>query len=148
VFRRKTTADEVREFALMALASALQQQVKGMQRRKPMLGGVRAVAAGAALYTAGRAVAPRLREQLEAQQSGRNGDERHEDEETYDEEESAEDAPVAERSEDDQPYDEDEYEEPAAASGDDESYEEDEADEEEEQPAGRPRRSRSPVGRA
>jgi hypothetical protein len=119
VFRRKTTADEVRELALMALASALQQQVKGMQRRKPMLGGMRAVAAGAVLYTAGRAVAPRVLEQLEAQQSGRNGDERHDDEESYDEEESA---PVAEGSDDDQSYDEDEYEEPVAASDDDESY--------------------------
>src|SRR3954451_25059161 len=54
ITNRKTTADDVRRVALAALASALddgKQEVKP----KPGLTGVRAVATGAVIYTAGRA---------------------------------------------------------------------------------------------
>ena len=52
--RRTTTADDVRQVILSAVADALddgRHEVGG----KPGLGGVRAVATGAVLYTAGRA---------------------------------------------------------------------------------------------
>jgi hypothetical protein len=144
VFRSKSPAEQVRDVALMALASALQEQVENRQRRKPKFGGVRALAAGAVLYTAGRAVAPRLREQLESAQQGGDEEERRDDEDAR-EEEPAEDEPRARSEEDEEEYEDDE-EEPVAEAEEDDAYDDEEAGEE--QPAReRPRRSRSPVGR-
>jgi hypothetical protein len=51
---RKTTADDVRQVILAAVADALDDG-KQEARKKPGLTGVRAVATGAVLYTAGRA---------------------------------------------------------------------------------------------
>ena len=52
--KRKTTADDVRRVAVAALTAALDDR-KDEARSKPGLTGVRAVATGAVLYTAGRA---------------------------------------------------------------------------------------------
>src|SRR5687768_11368557 len=52
--KRKTTADDVRRVALAALNSALDESKREV-KRKPGMTGVRAVATGAVLYTAGRA---------------------------------------------------------------------------------------------
>src|SRR5262245_31070210 len=54
VTTKKTTADDVRRVALAALATALEDG-KQEAKKKPGLTGVRAVATGAVLYTAGRA---------------------------------------------------------------------------------------------
>src|SRR3954452_18345868 len=52
--RRRTTAEDVRRVALAALATALDDG-KQEAKKKPGLTGMRAVATGAVLYTAGRA---------------------------------------------------------------------------------------------
>src|SRR3954452_6931332 len=52
--RRRTTAEDVRRVALAALATALEDG-KQEAKAKPGLTGMRAVATGAVLYTAGRA---------------------------------------------------------------------------------------------
>ena len=52
--RRKPTADDVRRLALAALTTALDDR-KQEVKKKPGLHGMRAVATGAVLYTAGRA---------------------------------------------------------------------------------------------
>jgi hypothetical protein len=124
LMRRKTASDELRRAALTALASALEQQAKQRGKsRKPKLTGVRALATGAVIYTAGRAAFANrelLRDQL-------SGDGRVRDEEDEQDEPVEEDEPRAE--EQDQPEDE-EYEEPSAE--EDEDYEEPSAEEDEE----------------
>jgi len=52
--KSKTTADDVRKVALAALSTVLDDG-KQEARKKPGLTGVRAVATGAVLYTAGKA---------------------------------------------------------------------------------------------
>ena len=52
--KHKPNADDVRRVALAALATALEDR-KEEAKKKPGLTGVRAVATGAVLYTAGRA---------------------------------------------------------------------------------------------
>lgn len=131
---RRTTADDVRRVALAALSTALddgKQEVKA----KPGLTGVRAVATGAVLYTAGRAVFTGrrfVREHLGAE-AQEPDDERDEADQEYDDE------PAAGVGEDDEEYDDpraeaDEDEESEAGADEDEEYDDEpraEADEDE-----------------
>jgi hypothetical protein len=115
----RPSGDDVRRVALAALAAALdegtQQQQKAPKRKGGLKSGVRTVAAGAALYVAGRAAYNNRDAILEQLQDGREQD----DEEPVDEEDEDEE-PVAEEDED---YDEDEDEEPVAE--EDEDYDDD-----------------------
>src|SRR3954452_10861487 len=129
--KRKTTADDVRRVALAALASALDDR-KEEVKKKPGLTGVRAVATGAVLYTAGRAafsgrrfIRDRFGSDGQSDEHAAEEDEEYEDDDEYEE-------PAAE--EDDEAEDE-EYEEPEAEEDDeaeDDEYEEPDAVEEEE----------------
>ena len=124
----RPSGDDVRRVALAALAAALDEGTQQQQKAPKRKGGlktVRTVAAGAALYVAGRAAYNNRDAILEQLQDGR---ERDDDEPGEDEDEE----PVAEEDED---YDEDpaaeededfedEDEEPVAE--EDEDYEEDE----------------------
>src|SRR5688500_4077586 len=95
--KRRTTAEDVRRVALAALVTALDDGKKEATD-KPGLTGVRAVATGAVIYTAGRAAFKGqrfVREHL--------GDRRHEDQDDVDEDE-ARDEPEAEEED----FDEDE----------------------------------------
>ena len=136
----RPSGDDVRRVALAALAAALdegtQQQQKAPKRKGGLKSGVRTVAAGAALYVAGRAAYNNRDAILEQLQDGREQDdedpvaEEDEDEEPVAEEDEdfdddEEEEPVAEEDED---FDEDEEEEPVAE--EDEDYD----DEEEEEP--------------
>jgi len=136
----RPSGDDVRRVALAALAAALdegtQQQQKAPKRKGGLKTGVRTVAAGAALYVAGRAAYNNRDAILEQLQDGREQDdedpvaEEDEDEEPVAEEdedfdEDEEEEPVAEEDED---YDDEEEEEPVAE--EDEDYD----DEEEEEP--------------
>jgi hypothetical protein len=128
----RPSGDDVRRVALAALAAALdegtQQQQKAPKRKGGLKSGVRTVAAGAALYVAGRAAYNNRDAILEQLQDGRQ----------QDDDEPEDDEPVAEEDED---YDE-EDEEPVAE--EDEDYEEEdeepvaeedeEYDDEEEEP--------------
>src|SRR5688500_17956294 len=142
--KRKTTADDVRRVALAALNSALDESKREV-KRKPGLTGVRAVATGAVLYTAGRAAfagrrfvrdhfgddesrAPEQDEELEEDEERDEPvgeeDEEPEDEEDEDFEEEEEDEerePVAEEDED---FEDEDEQEPEA--DEDEEFEEDE----------------------
>jgi hypothetical protein len=118
----RPSGDDVRRVALAALAAALdegtQQQQKAPKRKGGLKTGVRTVAAGAALYVAGRAAYNNRDAILEQLQDGREQDDDEpvaEEDEDYDEEEE----PVAEE---DEEY-EDEDEEPVAE--EDEDYEDD-----------------------
>jgi hypothetical protein len=113
----RPSGDDVRRVALAALAAALdegtQQQQKAPKRKGGLKSGVRTVAAGAALYVAGRAAYNNRDAILEQLQDGREQDD---------------DEPVAEEDEDEEPVaEEDEDEEPVAE--EDEDYEEDEDEE-------------------
>jgi hypothetical protein len=138
--KKRTTADDVRRVALAALATALEDR-KEEAKAKPGLTGVRAVATGAVLYTAGRAVYTGRRfmrdhfgSDSQAREDEEYDDTREEDEE-YDEPRAEEDEeedeeyeePRAEEEEEDE-----EYEEPRAEE-EDEEYDEDEEEEEEEE---------------
>ena len=96
----RPSGDDVRRVALAALAAALdegtQQQQKAPKRKGGLKSGVRTVAAGAALYVAGRAAYNNRDAILEQLQDGREQDD---------------DEPVADEDED---YDEEEEEEPVA----------------------------------
>jgi len=135
----KPNADDVKRVAVAALVAALDDG-KDQARKKPGLTGMRAVATGAVLYTAGKAAFNGRRfinERLEARadQDG-NDEDLEEDEELEDEpvaeededleeqeDEELEDEPVAEEDED---FEEDD--EPVAE--EDEDFEEDDEDEE------------------
>jgi hypothetical protein len=120
--KRKTTADDVRQVLLAAVADALDDG-KQEARKRPGLTGVRAMATGAVLYTAGRAaVAGRrfYRDRFGADAQG-DGDE-HEDE--YDDEHEQE--PYAEG--DAEEYADDDEDEPRAG-GNDQEYDDDDEDE-------------------
>jgi hypothetical protein len=119
----RPSGDDVRRVALAALAAALdegtQQQQKAPKRKGGLKTGVRTVAAGAALYVAGRAAYNNRDAILEQLQDGREQDDDEpvaEEDEDYDDEEEE---PVAEE---DEEYD-DEEEEPVAE--EDEDYDED-----------------------
>jgi hypothetical protein len=157
--KRSSTADDVRKVLLTALIAALEDQ---KEKKKPRRGftGMRALATGAVLYTAGRAGSKLLTDRVQSGSDGRadeDEDEAYEDEEydepeaeadedepeaEYDEDEEYEEEPEAEADEDEE-YDE--YEdEPEAEADEDDEYDEDEQDEVPE----RPSRSRAPVGRS
>src|SRR5918992_949290 len=107
--KRRTTSDDVRRVALAALATALDDR-KEEAKKKPGLTGMRAVATGAVIYTAGKAAFGSrrfIREHL--------GSNTREEDEEYEEPEAEED---------------EEYEEPRAE--EDEEYEEPGAEEDEE----------------
>src|SRR5215218_6227455 len=123
----RPSGDDVRRVALAALAAALdegtQQQQRAPKRKGGLKSGVRTVAAGAALYVAGRAAYNNRDAILEQLQDGREqeDDEPEDDEPVAEEDEDYEeedDEPVAEEDED---Y-EDEDDEPVAE--EDEDYEE------------------------
>src|SRR3954468_20044222 len=87
--KHKPNADDVRRVALAALATALEDR-KEEVKKKPGLTGVRAVATGAVIYTAGRAAfAGRrfYRDRFGADaQNGDGGGDGEEQEETDDDE--------------------------------------------------------------
>src|SRR4051812_17368132 len=103
--RRRTTAEDVRRVALAALATALddgKQEVKA----KPGLTGMRAVATGAVLYTAGRAAfAGRrfVRDHMGDDDVDARGDEDYEEYDDDEPEARAEDEEDDEYDEEDEP---------------------------------------------
>src|SRR5690242_15593452 len=134
--KRKTTVDDVRSVVLSALADALDDG-KQEARKKPGLTGVRAVATGAVLYTAGRAAVAGhrfYRDRFGADANGAEEDpeaQAESDEDEYVEEDDDEEEPRAE--EDEEPEaeadEDDEPEAEAEADEDDEPEAEAEADE-------------------
>jgi hypothetical protein len=138
--KKKTTADDVRRVALAALATALEDR-KEEAKRKPGLTGMRAVATGAVIYTAGRAAFTGrrfVREHLGSDSDSQDRDEEQTEDEEYDDEPEAAadedeeyDEPRAEEDEDE------EYEEPRAEEDDEAEYEDDDepqAEEDEDEP--------------
>jgi hypothetical protein len=124
--KHKTTADDVRRVALAALATALEDS-KQEAKKKPGLTGVRAVATGAVLYTAGRAAFTGRR--FLRDRFGSNGARDEEEmvdgrDDDYDDEEEPEAA-------EDEDFEGEDDEEPAAE--EDEDFED--AEETEEEPA-------------
>jgi hypothetical protein len=121
--KHKPNADDVRRIALAALASALEDR-KEEAKKKPGLTGVRAVATGAVIYTAGRAVFSGRR--FVRDHMGSDGDASKRDDDEYED-------PDAE--EDDQ-YEDEDYDEPRAEEDEepdeDEDYDEPRAEEDEE----------------
>jgi hypothetical protein len=144
--KRKTTADEVRRVALAALISALDEGKQEVTKTKSGLTPVRAVATGAAVYTAGRAAYRSqrfVREQLANLRNHDRDDEEPEAEEEFDEEEDLEEdeeqeQPEARKDEGDEedddrgddggPTDEDEPEPDRGPEGSDEAEPEAEED--------------------
>ena len=150
--KNKPNADDVRRVALAALATALEDR-KEEAKKKPGLTGVRAVATGAVIYTAGRAAFTGRRfvrnhfgsdgearehddeaddEEYEEPRAEEE-DEEHEDEEAEEPqaEEDEDDEPRAEEEEDDEPRaEEEEDDEPRAEEEEDDDYEESEPEEE------------------
>src|SRR3954447_11145154 len=132
----KPSADDVKRVAVAALVAALDDS-KEKARKKPALTGMRAMATGAVLYTAGRAVVGGRRfinERLNGAGEEESADEYDdepvaEDDEDFDEEDEPEEDedPVAEEDED---FEDEEDEEPEAE--EDEDFEEDEEPEAEE----------------
>ena len=90
----KPTADDVRRVALAAVAAALDDG-KEQARKKPGLTGMRAVATGAVLYTAGRAALQGRRFVNERLRSD-DDDEQVEDDEDVEEDELEPDEDVDE----------------------------------------------------
>jgi hypothetical protein len=171
--KQKPSADDVRRVALAALAAALEDR-KEEAKKKPGLTGVRAVATGAVIYTAGRAaftgrrfVRDHFGSDGQVDEGDDEADEEYEDEEPRaEEEEEYEDEEDAEpRAEEEEEYEDEEDVEPRAEEDDD--YEESEPEEEQAPPSrrppshakrgadevpdielpSRPSRSRAPVGR-
>jgi hypothetical protein len=147
--KRKTTADDVRRVALAALISALDEGKQEVTKTKSGLTPVRAVATGAAVYTAGRAAYRSqrfVREQLANLRNHDRDDEEPEAEEEFDEEEDLEEDEEQEEPEAEEDLEEDEEQEEPEAEEDleeDEEQEQPEAeedleeDEEQEQPEAR-----------
>src|ERR687895_648162 len=129
--KRRTTSDDVRRVALAALATALDDR-KEEAKKKPGLTGMRAVATGAVIYTAGKAAFGSrrfIREHL-----GSNSREEDEYEDSQEEDEDEYEEPRAEEDEDyeePEPEEDEEYEEEPRAE-EDEEYEEPRAEEYEE----------------
>ena len=88
--QRKTTTEDVRRVALAALATALDDGKKEASS-KPGLTGVRAVATGAVIYTAGRAAFKGRRFVRDHFGEGRNQEQADEDEDEREEPEAEED---------------------------------------------------------
>jgi hypothetical protein len=158
--RRRPNGDDVRRIALAALTAALEDGKQEEAPKRTGLKGVRALAAGAALYTAGRvafsnrgAIRERLGDSDEEEDFDEDeedfdepeaeaGDEEEddvevEDDEEFDEPEAEEDEDLDEEDVEDEPVAEDEDEDLDEADEDDEPEAEaededlDEADEEE-----------------
>src|SRR5215212_9814009 len=92
----KPSADDVKRVAVAALVAALDDS-KEHARKNPRMTGMRAVATGAVLYTAGKAAFSGRRFISERLQS----DEQEPEDEAYeDEDEEREEEPVAEEDED------------------------------------------------
>jgi hypothetical protein len=127
--RGRTTADDVKKVALAALATALDDG-KQEARQKPGLTGMRAVATGAVLYTAGRAAVSGRRFYRDHFGSDSHNGAEAESDEDYDaeadaeEDEDFEDEP---ESEEDEEFEEEPEEEPEAE--EDEDFEEEPEDE-------------------
>jgi hypothetical protein len=150
----KPSADDVKRVAVAALVAALDDG-KDQAKKKPGLTGMRAVATGAVLYTAGKAAYNGRRfinERLEARPDHEEDGEDFDDEDFEDDEE-LEEEPVSEEDddfeEDDEDFEEDEEDEERSAASEppvhpdeDDDDEIDDADLPE-----RPSRSRAPVGR-
>ena len=115
----KPNADDVKRVAVAALVAALDDG-KENAKKKPGLTGVRAVATGAVLYTAGKA-ALNGRRFVSEHLLNRNDEPEDDDEEL---EEEDEEEPVAEEDED---FEDDEEEEPVAE--EDEDFEDEDEDE-------------------
>lgn len=128
----KPNADDVKRVAVAALVAALDDG-KENAKKKPGLTGMRAVATGAVLYTAGKVAFNGRRFISERLQS----DNESEEDEAYDDDEEDleedDEEPVAEEDED---FEEEEEEEPVAE--EDEDFEEDEDDREERSAASEP----------
>ena len=139
--KSKPSADDVRRVALAALATALEDR-KDEVKKKPGLTGMRAVATGAVIYTAGRAAFTgrrfiRDRFGSDGEPEARDdADEEMVDDEEYDDDEDYDDEP---RAEDEEDFEDEDEDEPRAE--DDEDVE-DEDEEEDEQPARRAASSR------
>jgi outer membrane biosynthesis protein TonB len=136
---RRTTGDDVRRVVLAALATALDDS-KQQAAKKPALTGVRAVATGAVIYTAGRAAFSGRRFISDRLASDSREDERgDEDQEEYDEPEAEErDEPEAEEYDEPEAEERDEPEaeerdEPEAEEHDEPEAEAEERDDEPEQ---------------
>ena len=143
--RRKTPIEELKDAAIEALVNALDDDDK--RAAKPRTKGVRALAAGAVIYTAGRAAFKGqrfVREQLSSDTEDDQAERLEDEEETraYEEPEG-EEYEVDE--EEDEPEAVEKDDEPEAVE-DDEAYEEDdepEASEEDETSPRRPRKTRT-----
>lgn len=129
--KRKTTTDDVRRVALAALASALDDR-KEEAKRKPGLTGVRAVATGAVLYTAGKAAFTGRRFVREHFGSDGAEDRADEDEEEVEDDEPRAEAEEEEYEEDEEPEAEAEEDEEPEAEAEEDEEPEAEADEDEE----------------
>src|SRR3982751_6113614 len=103
----KPSADDVKRVAVAALVAALDDS-KEKARKNPRLTGMRAVATGAVLYTAGRAVLGGRRF-IQERLDGAEDERADEDEEEFDDEEEPGDRPAAEDEED---FEDEEDEEP------------------------------------
>jgi hypothetical protein len=126
--KRKTTADEVRRVALAALISALDEGKQEVTKTKSGLTPVRAVATGAAVYTAGRAAYRSqrfVREQLANLRNHDRDDEEPEAEEEFDEEEDLEEDEEQEEPEAEEDLEEDEEQEQPEARKDEGDEEDD-----------------------
>ena len=95
--KRRASSDEVRKVVLAALATALDDR-KEEAKQKPGLTGVRAVATGAVIYTAGRAafsggllIKERFGSDGRPDDDDRSEDEEYDDEPRADEDEEYED---------------------------------------------------------
>src|SRR5436190_12953710 len=130
--KSKPSADDVRRVALAALATALEDR-KDEVKKKPGLTGMRAVATGAVIYTAGRAAFTgrrfiRDRFGSDGEPEARDdADEEMVDDEEYDDDEDYDDEP---RAEDEEDFEDEDEEEPRAE--EDEDYDEEPRAEDEE----------------
>ena len=136
----KPNADDVKRVAVAALVAALDDG-KENAKKKPGLTGMRAVATGAVLYTAGKVAFNGRRFISERLQS----DDEPEEDEAYDDEEELEEDDEEPLAEEDEDFEEDEEEEPVAeedeeepVAEEDEDFDEDEDDVEEHSAASEP----------
>jgi hypothetical protein len=140
----KPNAEDVKRVAVAALVAALDDG-KEQARKNPRMTGMRAVATGAVLYTAGKAafsgrrfISERLMNRDEEPE-----DEGYEDDEDFEDDEEPEEEPVAEEDEDfeedeDEDLQEEEEPEEEPVAEEDEDFEEDEEPEEERSAASKP----------
>jgi hypothetical protein len=141
----KPNAEDVKRVAVAALVAALDDG-KEKARKNPRLTGMRAVATGAVLYTAGKAAFNGRRfisERLQGDAEPEDEYDEEEDEEFDDDEEE----PVAEEDEDfDEEEDEEEEEEEHSAASEPPVHPDDEDVDDSDLPE-RPSKRREPVGR-